>query len=554
NNKESFFQFRKTALQSSDQLFNFNINRLDNLVRQSSKEKLKTASETINFIHRIESGEITIKAAAEELKISERTMYRRIESFNKNEQHIASVIPNIPGRGNRTVRLSDEVQIIIKEVINEHYLTHTAILTAEVFRRAKNRCIAENEDPPSKTTIYDRVNALPPVLQAFKRVSAKHAYQIDILINDDKDLDLPFSRPTRFLQYCHIDHTQIDVFTVDGKKPWLTAIRDAYTHKWLGAFLSYNNPSYLSVMMCIRSMVVQFGLLPEYIYVDGGKDLTCTSFETFCALYGIIIASREGQPRKGGIIERGFGLLNTTFFHNLEGNNKAAKNVRQLDGKSQPQSNSIWSLDDLKSLLNTAFTSYNENQAQVGKLTALDLEEMSIRNFGIKPKCQQKMTDEFYYSTLPLVDTHDNKLSAKKSKYVRYNKMDYFSNEFHKISKVSTRYDAKWDPEDYRYIYLFIKGKWEPAKTRKRHISKILSSTTESVLLERTENQRARSENDHKISKDIEETKAKLSGNKKLVQNTPKIKPKEVEALPELIEDSISDDPWNIPIPTSKRR
>lgn len=556
-NEESYKAFTSTDAKDVDRIYTFKLNKLNDLVRKASPEKISLASKTISLIHKVLDKEIKVKDAAKELGVNPRTFYRRIESFVKKEEHLGSVIPNHSSQGNREPRQTDRVERIINQNIADLYNSKKAGLGAEVYRRVVIECKNKNEDPPSRQTIYNRINAISPVLTALKRISSKSSYQIDILIDEDNDLDLPFSRPTRFLQYCHIDHTQIDVFTKEEgiekpRKAWLTAIRCAHTRKWLGAYISYNYPSYVSVMMCLRSMVSQFGVLPEYIFVDGGLDLNCTSLEVFCAAHGIIKVSREGQPRKGGPIERSFETLNTTFFHNLEGNSKAAKNVRQLDKKDHPSYRAKWSIDEIKQLLNTAFRSFNENQPQYGDMTANDLEARSRRIYGVKPKCIQKMDEQFLFETFPLVPKQE--VTIRQSKYVRFNKMDYFSNKFHDAPKKPTKYKAKWDPENYRIIYIYFNGEWIEAKTRKRHVYVQTTTTSESVIEERTVNQQEKAKKDYLITDDIEKEKSKLIKNRD--KPPARSKQQKVEHSTKSInqKDTTIDDPWLSPIPNSRNR
>ena len=53
---------------------------------------------------------------------------------------------------------------------------------------------------------------------------------------------------------------------------WLTLLIDAYSRRVLGRTVTFDPPSYRSVMMVIRECVRRHARLPEVLVVDGGKE------------------------------------------------------------------------------------------------------------------------------------------------------------------------------------------------------------------------------------------------------------------------------------------
>lgn len=66
-----------------------------------------------------------------------------------------------------------------------------------------------------------------------------------------------------------IDHTQLDIELISertGKplgRPWLSFAIDAYSRWVVAIYLTYDPPSYHTVMMVVRDMVRRFARLPE---------------------------------------------------------------------------------------------------------------------------------------------------------------------------------------------------------------------------------------------------------------------------------------------------
>ena len=231
---------------------------------------------------------------------------------------------------------------------------------------------------PTKRTLYKYIDGIDVVEALRVRQGEKVAYQQTAFefMNIDSSERLG---ATRFLQYCHIDHTQVDVEVFSNslgscpERPYLTLIIDEFTGMILGKFLSFQPPSYVSVMVLLRMMVAEHELLPECFVVDGGKEFKGYDFELLAAFYSIAIKSREGQPRGGLVIERQFGSLNTQFFHNIEGNTKFMKDPRSVTKTHNPKKTVRWSLSQLNAMLDIFIESYHSTAIKQGAMTPLEL-------------------------------------------------------------------------------------------------------------------------------------------------------------------------------------
>src|SRR5574343_1396397 len=163
------------------------------------------------------------------------------------------------------------------------------------------------------------------------------------------DTPIHGSRP---FQYVHIDHTQLDIELISSRtgkplgRPWLSLAVDAWSRRIVAMYLTFDPPSYHSVMMVIRDMVRRFERLPEFIVVDNGRDFMSSAFETLLQAMGVHLRFRPaGQPRHGAVLERMFGRAHSEYVHNLSGNTKATKNVRMVTGKHLPVNFAEWTLE-----------------------------------------------------------------------------------------------------------------------------------------------------------------------------------------------------------------
>lgn len=288
--------------------------------------------------------------------ISDRTVRRWsrskkiAQSMGGNE--VIALIPKHTERGNRTPRLSDLQASLMRSVFNEHWVNNKATNYSACHRFLESACLLEDVKPPSLPTLIDFIKKNQTDKSVRSRYGKRITYQqsqwVDVLYADTP------THGSRPFQSVHIDHTQIDIEVISRKtgaplgRPWLSIAIDAYTRRVVGLYLTFDPPSYVSVMMVVRDMVRRFERLPEMIVTDNGRDFMSTAFEHFLMLMGVHLRFRPaGQPRHGAVLERIFGSLHSQYIHNLAGNTKLTKNVRTLTGTHLPAKLAQWTLQDL---------------------------------------------------------------------------------------------------------------------------------------------------------------------------------------------------------------
>lgn len=177
----------------------------------------------------------------------------------------------------------------------------------------------------------------------------------------------------RILDVAIIDHKRMDVHICDETRkftigrPWLAVLIDVKSRMVLGYSLSFEDPSVLSAMACVRAAMrgmphlkqrfptvdgewEAFGV-PRTILADNAWENTGSSFVDACADNGISIEwAPVRRPEYKGILERFFGRLDDQLAHKLPGavvDHPYALAQRRID----PQSDARLTLHELNELL-----------------------------------------------------------------------------------------------------------------------------------------------------------------------------------------------------------
>jgi putative transposase len=138
------------------------------------------------------------------------------------------------------------------------------------------------------------------------------------------------------------DHTILDLFVIDPKmmlpigRAYLTWMMCVFTKMVLGFYISFNPPSYLTVMECLKHAIrsktylrKKFPIIkndwnpygiPEVLVVDNAREFHGRNLEDACHQLGIVLQfSQKGKPWLRPTIERSFRTLATQLLHQLPG-------------------------------------------------------------------------------------------------------------------------------------------------------------------------------------------------------------------------------------------
>jgi putative transposase len=324
--RELYVDFYMQHLKEPERVFvyaNANVAKSENLALEKidvapelmvgSAQEVTEALERFKTIEPLIDG-ADIKIVSESQGISVRTLQRWLKSYRDDD--LQGLQPKHGSKGNAVSRLPKPVENFITEVIESYYLDNQARKPFHVYQLLKSKCQEIGLQPPSLQAFYDRFKLLSDSSVLKVREGAKRAYQATGYEGLENGNDgHSFVSVSRFLERCHIDHTQVDIQLVsaDGAnlgKPWLTLIIDEMSGFILAVYLSFRNPGVPALMSAIRLMVKQHGVIPEAVVVDGGKEFESIYFETLMARHRCMIISRKGKPRAGGPVERIFGTIN----------------------------------------------------------------------------------------------------------------------------------------------------------------------------------------------------------------------------------------------------
>ena len=234
----------------------------------------------------------------------------------------------------------------------------------------------------------------------------------------DYDADETWSRDgMRPYGRVHLDHTTVDLWMILGigakRKRYLARVTltlavCAFSHAILGYFLSFDKPSYASVMGVMRDVVRRHGVLPAMLVLDNAREFWGHAMRDFCGAYGIAARYRpKGQPKYGGPVETLFKTTNALFVHNLIGNSKALRNPRSMSREVDPRVHAVWRFGAFDAALREfLFDAYNATSNFTGKESPNECLERGLRETGRRVHVRTRCDSRFLTLTLPFYRRH----------------------------------------------------------------------------------------------------------------------------------------------------
>jgi putative transposase len=240
------------------------------------------------------------------------------------DPRLTSLLPRTRGPTRGFSKFDQEVEALIKEMIDTVYLTRQRPRIVNLVGEVQRRCKAAGLAVPGRKAITTRLRARPAREVATKRDGRKAAR--DRYVPAVGSLEAPW--PLSLIQ---IDHTLVDVIVVEStgrapiQRPWLTLAIDVCTRCVAGFHLSLEPPSATSVALCLshaalakeswlaeRKIDANWPLrgIPERLHLDNAKEFRSEALKRGCEQYGISIDHRPVRtPNYGGHIERLIGTM-----------------------------------------------------------------------------------------------------------------------------------------------------------------------------------------------------------------------------------------------------
>lgn len=373
------------------------------------------------------------------------------------------LLDRVAARGNRTARISDASMQLLEAYLQTHYATPQAKNAAAVYRLYREKCEQQGIPPVSERTFY-RVRARFTTNDVVAtRRGRRAAYASQPFYWLDQTTPRHGERP---FALAHVDHTELDIVlvsSVTGKpldKPWATFLTDAYSRRILACYVTYDPPSYRSVMMVFRECVKRHQRLPQECMVDRGSEFGSIYFETLLTRYFVTKKDRPAsQPRTGSVIERIFGTVTTQLLHQLLGNTQAAKKPRQMTHEVDPKRLAIWTLPRFGArLCQYAYEVYDQMDHPALGQSPREAFAQGMQFAGLRTHRLIPYSEEFLLLTCPTTRTGCAKVDRARGILVnglRYNHpLMRFSQDVGKCVPI------RYEPFDMSRTYAFVEGQW----------------------------------------------------------------------------------------------
>lgn len=398
----------------------------------------------------------------------ERSIYRWIKAYRDAEAQFGNgyygLLPNTHNRGNRNAKLPQESINLIRDSLEELYLTTDQPTVIAVYGNYLNRCESANVIAASRKTFGKQLRDLNREDIERKRRGNRAAYKYEtfywrLYTTTPRHGDRPF-------EIGHIDHTELDIQLVDKRtrkplgRPWLTLMIDAWSRKILAFSLSFENPSYRSCLLVLRDCVQRHSRLPQTIVVDNGKEFHSAYFESFIAFYQLIKKERPpAKARFGAVIERIFGTTNTQFIYNLKGNTQIMKNVREVTKSVNPSTHAVWTIEAMNHSICRFF--FEEYETLCHPALGESPRDAFIRGrfeFGTRPFRLIPYTEDFTFSTLP--STRKGTAKVILSRGIKIRHIYYWCPEFGLAGIPGAQVPVRYDPFNVGIAYAYVRNAW----------------------------------------------------------------------------------------------
>ena len=296
-------------------------------------------------------------------KPSFNAVYQWVKKYKQSEENIHSLVSNTKKKGNRKSRLQPEVYQIIEQAIDEVYLNHNQGSIKDTFDRVIVLIVEENKSrqsfdlPELKIPNYMAIRNIIKKIPSQKRDEARLGKRTSDLIHRPVSVGKSLN-PTKPLEVVEIDRCDLPLFVLDNEHrlpvglPVLTSAIDVYSQTVIGYYLSFDRPSYLSVMYCllhsirskeyvrstypsVRNDWTSYGLM-ETLKVDNGTDFRGKSLEDACRELKINLEfCPVRMPWYKGTVERYFGSVQQKFKSRIPGSCSKFLEENDYDPKKQ---------------------------------------------------------------------------------------------------------------------------------------------------------------------------------------------------------------------------
>ncbi|MBI3218549.1 MAG: transposase [Bacteroidetes bacterium] len=423
------------------------------------------------IINSEDSHEAIIKAALDH-KVGESTIYRWLAKYKKTKL-VSSLAPSPKTGGKGKSRLTNDLDDIIKQGIDIHYLDKQRKSVKKVITEISLVCKEKGIEPPHYNTIRARIAMISNREKIKSRLGREAAKKSSPKVDHFPDGIFPLSS-------VQIDHTPVDVIVVDEVqrkpigRPWITLAIDTYSRMVIGFYLGFEKPSAMSVGLCLAQAILpkeewlaQRNIFSEWpcwgpmkvIHMDNAEEFHSDMLKAACLEYHIEANFRpQGGPEFGGTIERMLGTLSTEI-HSLEGT--TFSNVQER-GEYDSEGKAILTIKELeKWLLHLIVEVYpNRFHSSLNKTPLAKWKEGLIGDsenvgVGLPPRILNKR--KVYIDFMPFEERTIQDYGVMIDNVCYYsdglrNYIDFTDSESGKL-KAKKKFIFKRDPRDISTVY-----------------------------------------------------------------------------------------------------
>lgn len=263
---------------------------------------------------------------------SPRTVASWVQRYFLGGKSTAAFAPRTHLRGNRTLRFSPQIEVLITEGIQQVYLRPERrdakdVMAYVVGKLAELGLLNEHGATikvPSLRTIERRIKELDPYVVTMAKRGKVAAERV--VRAAGRQILSP-----RAMFLVQIDTHYLDIVLVDPEtgevigRPYLVCIIDVYTRAVVGVFISMFPPSATTTLAAVKDMLTRLGLglpggVPVRIIPDNGVDFKNSAFVRLCGLLGInIVPAEVRDPNDKAHIETFFRTLTHSLIQKCAG-------------------------------------------------------------------------------------------------------------------------------------------------------------------------------------------------------------------------------------------
>jgi putative transposase len=272
---------------------------------------------------------------------------------------------------------------------------------------------------------------------------------------------------TRPFAVAHIDHWKTDLHILVGyfkgrkitKRPWLTAMVDAYSGSVLAIWLSFADPSKKACTMVIRDCVRRHGRLPEIIIVDGGSDFKSAHFLVMLATLRVIRCERPPEdPRFGKEVERVFKEFRDRLVRGLPGFGISIERARAVSAAFKAHRNATLTLIDAFEVIEAyIFAGYNQHPKPGDVSTRLDLLDQGLRR---NPHSGKLVEWDLKFMVATSIEAPSNNYKLWPGRGVHVNDIWFTSPRLAAYRGYKKDISVRIEPYADSIIYVCVDGKW----------------------------------------------------------------------------------------------